>query len=136
MSTTTTETTGTPAVTTAPKKGLRKMTWAILAWTALMTVSFILGAKSASEVPLDSNCVYYNGEDACRTASAAGAGIGLGIVFAVWFTGFIILSIIWAMTRPKDTVQVVVQPTPTTFTAEDVQAQIDAALAKHRGEVT
>lgn len=57
----------------------RKMTWLILIFTVLM----IAWAASAF-----------------GTADAATAAIGSTFLFGIWFIGFIILSIIWFMTRP------------------------------------
>ena len=80
----------------------RKMTWAIVIWTVLMLVWGIAGSQSVS-----SNCP---GLDAatCQAATAVGTGIGLSVLFFIWFIGFIILSIIWFMSRPS---KVVVSPT-------------------------
>lgn len=77
----------------------RKMTWAILVWTALMAVWAIAGAAS-------NNCgsqkgdQYLSAHDA-QAACAAGTGIGVALIFFLWFIGFIILAIVWFMSRPK-----------------------------------
>ena len=36
-----------------------------------------------------------------ESACEAGTGIGVAVVFFLWFLGFIPLSIVWFMTRPR-----------------------------------
>jgi hypothetical protein len=40
--------------------------------------------------------------ESCEDASNAGTGIGVVVLWFVWFFGFIPLSLIWFMTRPKE----------------------------------
>lgn len=113
---------------------MRKMTWAILAWTGLCVVWLIGGARNVSsgqdQAVQDCMSGGFNTAQDCQTFYHAGAGIGFGLVFGVWFVGFIVLAIIWAMTRPKPEPQIViVQKSDETFTAEQVQEQIAAAMA-------
>jgi hypothetical protein len=37
----------------------------------------------------------------CIAASDAGTAIGVGLIIFLWFLVFVVLSIIWFMTRPK-----------------------------------
>jgi hypothetical protein len=76
----------------------RKMTWAILIWTVLMFMWIVGGASAAGATPVTNEY-----EEAGR---AIGTGIGVTMLFMLWFVGFIILSIIWFMSRPKNNVLV------------------------------
>src|SRR5690242_14466132 len=71
----------------------RKMTWVLLVWTAVFAV-WIIGGASAADC--GSEATQLN-QDAC----AAGTGIGVALVFVLWFVGFIALSLVWFMTRPR-----------------------------------
>lgn len=73
----------------------RKMSWAIILWTVLFAVWII--AAIASRTSQDCR----PGDDACVTASDAGTGIGVFLIIMLWFFGFIILSILWFMTRSR-----------------------------------
>lgn len=72
---------------------IRKMTVALWAWCILIVVWAITGAHSATQ---GADCQAYH--DACQT----GAGIGVMLVLLVGFFGFVFLSLIWFMTRPKE----------------------------------
>lgn len=37
---------------------------------------------------------------ACQTGAAIGTGIGITMLLGIWFVGFIVLSLIWLMSRP------------------------------------
>lgn len=78
----------------------RKMSWLIWIFTALMFIWMVSGASSNSD-----NCNEYtlgtSARSACEAGTNVGTGIGVVILFFVWFIGFIILSIIWFMTRPS-----------------------------------
>lgn len=65
----------------------RKATWALIIWCVLILFWIIAGAS-------ESNCA---GDTACE----AGTGIGLVIVALIGFFGFLFLSLIWFMSRPK-----------------------------------
>jgi hypothetical protein len=71
----------------------RKMTWALWIWSALIIAWAVLGAGA-------SNCTKQAdqlSQDACTT----GAGIGVLVVLLIGFFGFVFLSLIWFMTRPR-----------------------------------
>lgn len=78
----------------------RPMTWLIFIFTGLMFAWIIGGANANSD-----NCAEYAvgsaGRSSCEAGTNIGTGIGVTIIFGLWFVGFIILSIIWFMTRPK-----------------------------------
>lgn len=75
---------------------MRKMTWAILGWSGLCLIWMVTGAHSASQ-RINSDCL--PGNNLCQQAGTVGTGIGLSIILFVWFLGFVMLSIIWFMTR-------------------------------------
>lgn len=78
------------------------MTWAILVWSVIMIIWIIAGASSANN---SSHCAdeasRFLSQQACTDARDVGTGIGVALLVALWFVGFVILSIIWLMTRPK-----------------------------------
>jgi hypothetical protein len=81
----------------------RKMTWVIAIWTVLFAAWGISGASAVSN-----NCAGETGNTlaACQAGTAIGCGIGLTLIFMLWFVGFIILSLVWFMSRPKNSVVV------------------------------
>jgi hypothetical protein len=83
------------------------MTWALLLWSGVMFTWMIGGAISggtsaASDCAKDPSVI--NGvltKQECIDASNAGTGIGVGLLFFLWFMGFVVLGFIWLMTRPR-----------------------------------
>jgi hypothetical protein len=78
------------------------MTWAIIIFSVLMLLWLIVGITSANN---SSHCAnetsrFFSQND-CTSARDVGTGIGAAIIFTLWFIGFIVLSLIWFMTRPK-----------------------------------
>jgi hypothetical protein len=75
----------------------RKMTWAIWAWTALCLLwevsGFVATSKPATCGGLASNT--------CTNFANAGRGVGAFAVFLAWLLIFLILSVIWFMTKPQ-----------------------------------
>ena len=78
----------------------RKMTWTILLFTALMAAWAIGGAATADNAAQCANDTVL-GADTCTDARNAGTGIAVVLIFMLWFVGFIVLSLIWFMSRPK-----------------------------------
>jgi len=79
----------------------RKMTWAVMIWTAIFAVWIVGGVATANNA---SDCAKDPGglsTSACTTASNVGTGIGVALIFVLWFIGFIVLALIWLMSRPK-----------------------------------
>lgn len=66
------------------------MTWVLIIWSALILVWAIAGGASA-------DCENEEFTSACE----AGTGIGIALILILGFFGFVILSLIWFMTRPK-----------------------------------
>lgn len=67
----------------------RKMTWALLAWCALI-IAWAIGGASSTHC----NGTYQN---ACN----AGKGIGVAVILFIGFVGFVFLALIWLMSRPR-----------------------------------
>ena len=74
------------------------MTWVVVAWCVLMGV-WIVSAIAGAD-PSD-DCVGETYRGACEAGSTAGSGIAVVALWFIWFFGFIALSLIWFMTRPK-----------------------------------
>lgn len=80
----------------------RKMTWVIVVWCVVMAiwiVGAIIGAASGEECGREAQRAL--GQETCVAARDAGTGIAVVALWFVWFFGFIILSLIWFMSRPK-----------------------------------
>ena len=73
----------------------RKMSWALLIWTGIFIAWTIAGVsdRASKDCP--------PGDQLCIDASDAGTGIGVALIWILWFLGFIVLSLIWFMTRRK-----------------------------------
>lgn len=80
----------------------RKMTWAIIIFSVLMAIWLIGGLAGADN---SSHCAQeahpYLSQENCTAARDVGTGIGAALIFSLWFIGFVILSLIWFMTRPR-----------------------------------
>ena len=81
------------------------MTIALVVWSIIFGVWMVAGAASGDDAGV-ANCVKDGGglltKSDCQTASDIGTGIGVTIG-GLWFVGFIVLSIVWFMSRPKET---------------------------------
>ena len=75
----------------------RKATWALLIWTVLAVIWIAAGAGSVGELPA-------TGSEAEQAGRAIGAGLGITFIIIIWFLGFIVLGLVWLMSRPKDNV--------------------------------
>lgn len=80
----------------------RKMTWVIIVWSVLMAAWIIGGVIAADN---GEHCAReghrYLSQSACTSARDVGTGIGVAALFLLWFFGFVVLSLIWFMSRPK-----------------------------------
>lgn len=79
----------------------RKATWALVLFSVLMLVWIVGGVSSVSD-----NCDGLSGTDltACQAGTAIGGGLGVTFLIIIWFIGFLVLGLIWLMSRPKDNV--------------------------------
>src|SRR4051794_32098355 len=71
----------------------RKMTWVLNVWNVIFLI-WIIAAIAARP---SQDCA--PGDQLCINASDAGTGIGIGLLFVLWFLGFVILALVWVMTR-------------------------------------
>ena len=72
----------------------RVMSWMLIVWTAIFAIW--IGAAVADRP--SKACA--PGDQLCQDASDVGTSIGVGLVVTLFFVGFVILSLIWFMTRP------------------------------------
>jgi hypothetical protein len=79
----------------------RKATWALAIFTALMGIWVVTGIAGVSN-----NCASEVGQalQACQAGTAIGGGIAVTFILIVWFIGFIVLGLVWLMSRPKESV--------------------------------
>jgi hypothetical protein len=73
------------------------MTWALWGWTILCAIWIGTGIGSVSHV----HCSGDLSASTCKAATDVGAGIGVFLIFIIWLIVFLILSLIWFMTRSK-----------------------------------
>lgn len=69
------------------------MTWALIFWSVL-TVFWITAGLAGTDCGEETS-------EAAKAGCEAGTGIGVAFVLFVGFLGFVVLSLIWFMTRPK-----------------------------------
>jgi hypothetical protein len=74
------------------------MTWVLILWVAA-TVLFIVLINTAANNDVREECV--GDEFECDTAISIASGVWTAIGFVVGFMGFVVLGIIWLMTRPR-----------------------------------
>ena len=82
------------------RPGWRKMTWVLIIWCAIILLWAGVGGGNTASSCSHAHDAYLSAQtakDACDT----GAGIGIAIVLLIGFFGFVFLSLIWFMTRPK-----------------------------------
>ncbi len=75
-----------------------KATWALVVFNVLMLIWVIAGIASTSGNATDCGSL---SQDTCNAARSVGTGIGVSILLVLWFIGFVILSLIWLMSRPR-----------------------------------
>jgi hypothetical protein len=85
----------------------RKMTWVLIIFSTIL-FAWMIGAGVSAGNSVASDCAkdpsVTSGvltKQECIDASNAGTGIGIGLLFFLWFMGFVVLGIIWFMTRPR-----------------------------------
>jgi hypothetical protein len=75
----------------------RKMTWVLNIWNVIFLIWIIAGIADRTS----KDCPPGPDHQLCVSASDAGTGIGVGIIFFLWFLGFVVISIVWFMTRRR-----------------------------------
>jgi hypothetical protein len=73
----------------------RFMSWVLIAWNAVVLIWVVaaIATRPSRDCP--------PGDQLCRDASDVGTGIGVGLILVLWFIGFVALSLVWFMTRPR-----------------------------------
>src|SRR5262245_64200173 len=73
----------------------RKMTWVIVMFSGLMLGWIIAAgvARASKDCP--------QGDELCINASDVGTAVGVGLIILFWFLGFVVLALVWLMTRPR-----------------------------------
>lgn len=82
----------------------RKMTWALLIWTTICAVWIGAGIGDRPSQDCSTDPAVVSGTlslEACQAASDVGTGIGVVLVGFLWFLGFLILALVWLMSRPR-----------------------------------
>lgn len=81
----------------------RKATWALVIWTFLIALWIGAGVMNVSD-----SCTGRTGNEleTCQAATAIGGGIGVTFIVVIWFIGFVVLGLVWLMSRPKENVLV------------------------------
>jgi hypothetical protein len=97
----------------------RKATWALVIFSVLMLIWIATGIGAVSN-----ECGGLTGTEleTCQAATAIGGGIGVTFLVVVWFIGFIVLGLIWLMSRPKDNV-VIYGPSGQQVTVSEKEAK-------------
>ena len=84
------------------RRGWRKITWAIIAWSTLVVVGGLALAGHTSN-QLSSSCQKTLGGDSlCQQVGSQTGAAQFEHILKIGFVGFVILSVIWFMTRPQN----------------------------------
>ena len=97
------------AEATTPRKRrfrLRKMTCVLIDWCLIIAVWFSVGANDASQSHADCVNDPNLSQEACAAAVEIGSTIGGTLVLVIGFLGFVFLSLIWFMSRPRQVIYV------------------------------
>jgi len=78
----------------------RKMTWVLNIWNVIFLIWIIAGVSDRSSKTCEAS-TYLSKQD-CIAASDAGTTIGVGLIIFLWFLGFVVLGLVWFMTRRRD----------------------------------
>lgn len=82
----------------------RKMTWVLWIVNAIFLVWVIAGIASrpskdcANDPDVKAGII---SKSACEAASDAGTSIGVGLIIVFWFIVFVVMALVWLMTRPR-----------------------------------
>jgi len=76
------------------------MTWVIVIWCALILIWMVTAGDNSDVNDCDSEPTE-QARQLCEDATDVGTGIGIALIGLLGFLGFVALSLIWFMTRPK-----------------------------------
>jgi hypothetical protein len=62
-----------------------------------MVIWIVAGLNAAGNTACSPNL----SQETCDAARAIGGGIGITIIVIIWFVGFIVLGLVWLMSRPS-----------------------------------
>ena len=82
----------------------RKMTWVLNIWNLVFLIWIIGGIASRPSTNCATDPDVLSGvisKHACEAASDTGTGIGVALIIFLWFLGFVVLSLVWFMSRRK-----------------------------------
>lgn len=82
-----------------PVRKWRKMTWTLIAANVLMA-AWTIGAAAQGATD-DVECGPGLTQAECDTVADVGSSIGVGLLVALWFVVFVVLALVWFMTRPR-----------------------------------
>lgn len=76
----------------------RKTTWALIVFSVFMGWWFVVSLQGAAH-----NCAHTAADQlaACQVGTGIGASFVAFIIGVLWFIGFIVLALIWLMSRPS-----------------------------------
>ena len=75
----------------------RKATWAIIIWTVLMIVWAVTVTNAVGQACTAEQA----NRGACELGANVGGALGVGLIFFIWLIGFLVLTVIWFMSRPQ-----------------------------------
>jgi hypothetical protein len=75
----------------------RKATWALVIWDAFMVLWLATVLRGEFSCDRETGAA----RAVCDAGASIGMSLGPSLVGVVWFTGFIILGLIWLVSRPK-----------------------------------
>ena len=82
-------------------RGWRTMTWVLIGWSTLIVVGgLIVSGHTDSKTASECQNVFGDGSLCQQTGSATGAA-QFEHIMTIGVVGFVVLSIVWFMTRPQ-----------------------------------
>lgn len=81
----------------------RKMTWVLNLWNLLFLLWIVAAISGGASDDVDCDTSVLS-QATCDAAADVGTGIGVALIFVLWFIGFLILSVVWFMTRRQERV--------------------------------
>lgn len=78
------------------------MTWVLVVFSLLMLIWAITGSSASQDEGAIRDCMEGGlDRETCETFQDVGTGIGVTVIFILWFIGFLVLSLVWLMSRPR-----------------------------------
>ena len=83
-------------------RGWRKSTWALIAWCGLIAVGCVIAFNSGHDATAQCQSIGGSIGSICQQSVDSQVGAKVDHVLKIGFLGFVVLSIVWFMTRPQD----------------------------------